>query len=50
MSYLFAMIKPLEGTLVEKRLQQKYFSVDFIGTLYLKMLVIIVRDVIGVNS
>jgi len=40
----------MEGTLVENRLQPKYFNVEFFSPLCLKMPMTIVTDVIGVNS
>jgi len=49
-SYLFTMIRPMEETLVEKRLQPKYSNVDFIDVLCSKMPKIIGRDVLDVSN
>ena len=45
----FCRDQPYGGTSVEKQLRTKYFSVDFIGPLHLKMPMIIIRIVLDVS-
>jgi len=47
---LFPMTKPMDGTLVEKQLQLKYFNVEFINPLCLKVPMNTIGDALDVNS
>ena len=50
MSFLFIMIKHVEGILVEGRLQSKFFNVDSTGQLYMRMLLNTVSVTLGASS